>query len=87
MKFAEIRKAVMAAVGAVAQVVALGVLHGQLLHIAQAILSVATIAGVYGVRNAGPIPEVPPASVRPSGGRACNGNCPLCKERAAKAAG
>lgn len=51
LNLTEIRKAVVAAAGVVAQVVALGVLHGTVLHVAQLILSLATAAGVYGVRN------------------------------------
>lgn len=45
-KLARYRKAVAPAVGAVGQLVALGVLHGTALHVAQAVLALATFAGV-----------------------------------------
>ena len=50
--FAEARKALAVAAGLAAQVVALNVAHGRLLTVLQAILGAATVAGVYGVRNA-----------------------------------
>ena len=46
------RKFVVAASGAVAQVIALGVLHGTALHDAQIALSVLTALGVYLTPNA-----------------------------------
>jgi len=50
-KVTEVRKALVAAVGLVAQVVAAGVLTGTALHAAQAVLAVAALAGVYTVPN------------------------------------
>ena len=50
-KLAEVRKAVVAAVGLVAQIVAAGVLTGTVLHVAQAVLAVAALAGVYAAPN------------------------------------
>lgn len=48
---AELRKAAVAVVGVVTQLIALGVLHGTALHVAQAVLSAATAAGVWVVPN------------------------------------
>lgn len=50
--FAEIRKAVVAGVGVLAQGVALGVFTGRTLDIATAVVSLATAVGVYVVPNA-----------------------------------
>jgi hypothetical protein len=55
--FAEVRKAAAAAVGLVAQIVALGFLSGTALHYAQIIIAAATLLGVYIVpKNADPEP-------------------------------
>ena len=51
-KLAEVRKVAVAVVGVVAQVVALGLLHGTALHWAQVVVAAATAVGVYGVPNA-----------------------------------
>jgi len=54
MKFptlSEIRKAAVALVGAVAQGISLGFLHGTALHYAQIVVAVATLLGVYVVPN------------------------------------
>jgi hypothetical protein len=64
MKLAEIRKAVVPAVGLLAQVVALGVLHGTALEVASAVLWAAAVAGVYGVPNA---PKTTPAAPKDAG--------------------
>jgi len=53
-KLAEVRKSVAGAVGLVAQVVAAGVLSGTALHVAQAVLAIAAVAGVYVVPNDNP---------------------------------
>lgn len=48
------RKAIVAVVGGAAELVALGVLHGTALAVAQAVVAVATAAGVYTVPNVAP---------------------------------
>lgn len=48
---ATVKKFLVALAGGVAQIVALGVLSGKPLAVAQSILAVATALGVYGVRN------------------------------------
>ncbi len=53
---APIRKAVLAVFGLVAQLVALNVLHGQALQVAQGVLAGATALGVYFAPN---VPGVP----------------------------
>lgn len=53
-KLARARKAIVGAVGFVAELVSLGVLHGRALEIAVAVVSAATAAGVYTVPNANP---------------------------------
>lgn len=53
-KLAEARKAATAVAGLVAMAVTAGVLHGRALDVAQAVLAIATAAGVYVVPNAGP---------------------------------
>lgn len=55
-KLAEYRKAVVAGVGAVAELLALGVLHGTVQSVAQGVIAVATATGVYTVPNAGKEP-------------------------------
>jgi hypothetical protein len=50
-KPAEMRKAIVAVVGVVAQAIALGILSGDALHWAQVIVALATAVGVYGIRN------------------------------------
>lgn len=52
-KLAQVRKALVALAGAVAQVVALGVVHGQALHWATVVIAVATVLGVHQVPNGG----------------------------------
>jgi hypothetical protein len=52
INLAEARKAVVAAVGAVAELVSLGVLHGTALTVATSIISIATAVGVYRTPNA-----------------------------------
>lgn len=47
-----LRKGIVAGVGFTAQLVALGVLHGTALAVAEAVLAVAATAGVVVVRNA-----------------------------------
>lgn len=47
----EARKALIAVVGLVGQAVALGLLHGTALHVAQLVLAAGTALGVYGVPN------------------------------------
>ncbi len=54
-KFAEVRKTVAVVVGLVAEAVASGVLSGTVLHVAQAVLAVATAAGVYLAPNRKPV--------------------------------
>lgn len=54
---AEVRKAAVAVLGVIAQAVALGVLDGTALHVAQVILSVAVALGVYQVPNASQVPK------------------------------
>jgi hypothetical protein len=49
---AKVRKAAIAGVAVVGQVVALGVLHGTALHYAEGILAAAAAVGVYVVPNA-----------------------------------
>lgn len=65
VKFKAVKKAAVAAVGLVAQVVASGVLTGAALHWAQGVLAVATLLGVYGVRNVVVVPSAPVAPVAP----------------------
>jgi hypothetical protein len=62
-KLAEIRKALVGAIGLIAQIVATGVLHGAALHYAQGVLAVAALVGLYAIPNAvkPPAPAVPPA--------------------------
>lgn len=48
---ARARKTVAAVAGFIAEGIALGVLHGTLLHVAQGVLAVLTAAGVYAVAN------------------------------------
>ena len=47
----EARKAGVAVVGAAAEIVALGVVHGVALAVCQAVIAVGTAAGVYRVPN------------------------------------
>jgi hypothetical protein len=54
MKLSEVRKALVALVAVVAQVVAWGVLSGTALTWAQLVIAVAAAAGVYTVPNAKP---------------------------------
>jgi len=49
---AEARKGLAAVAGVAAEAVALGVLHGATLNIAQLIIAAATAVGVYAVPNA-----------------------------------
>lgn len=58
MKIQEVRKTLAGALALVAQAVTAGLLHGQALVVAEAVLVVAGSAGVYGVRNK---PHVDPA--------------------------
>lgn len=55
-KLAEYRKGIAAAAGGLAELVALGVLHGTVLAVAQAVIAAATAAGVVAVPNAGKEP-------------------------------
>lgn len=48
---AEARKAATAVVGAIAEAVALGVLHGTALHVAQLVIAGAVALGVFVVPN------------------------------------
>lgn len=48
---AEMRKTAVAAVGVLAQAIALGVLQGSVLHSAQLVVAAATAFGVYQVPN------------------------------------
>lgn len=50
-KLAEARKAVVAVVGALAEIVSLGLLHGRALDIANVVITLATATGVYVVPN------------------------------------
>ena len=51
-KLAEVRKVAVFVVGMVAQAVALGVVNGGPLHIAQVLIGLATGAGIYAAPNA-----------------------------------
>jgi hypothetical protein len=53
---AEYRKAVVAALGLIAQAVASGVVSGAALHVAQVILGLAALAGLVRVENDKPAP-------------------------------
>jgi len=50
---ASARKALVPVVAGIGQVVALGLLHGDVLVVAETILSVASAVGVYSVKNSG----------------------------------
>lgn len=72
---ARCRKTLVAVVAAIAQVVALGVLEGDALKVATAVIAVATILGVYQTPNAqapatatpidGPVPPAAPPVADP----------------------
>lgn len=65
-RIAEARKALVAALGLVAQAVSAGVLHGQALAIAEGLLAAATAAGVWATPNK-PVcqaPALPPAETK-----------------------
>lgn len=53
-RLAEYRKGITAVVGGVAELVALGVLHGTALAVAQAVIAAATAAGVVRLPNKAP---------------------------------
>jgi hypothetical protein len=65
-KLAEIRKALVAALGLVAQAASAGLLHGRALAVAEAVLGLATAAGVYVVPNGATNPSgYVPGHVKP----------------------
>lgn len=56
---AEMRKALVAVIGGLAEMVSLGLLHGTAENVALVIIAAATAGGVFGVGNADPVKPKP----------------------------